>query len=53
MKNLKFKKHIKSELISNDVMENGLLIGCHQGLQLKDLINIKKIFNKFAKHKSL
>ncbi len=53
MKNLKFKKHIKSELISNDVMENGILIGCHQGLQLKDLINIKKIFNKFAKHKSL
>ena len=53
MKNLKFKKHIKSELISNDVIENGILIGCHQGLQLKDLINIKKIFNKFAKYKSL
>ena len=53
MKNLKFKKHIKSELISNDVMENGILIGCHQGLHLKDLINIKKIFNKFAKYKSL
>ena len=53
MKNLKYKKHIKSELISNDVMENGILIGCHQGLHLKDLINIKKIFNKFAKYKSL
>ena len=53
MKNLRYKKHNKSQSVSNDVMENGILIGCHQGLKYKDLLNIAKIFKKFVKYKSL
>ncbi len=53
MKNLKFKKHYKCHSISNDVMENGILIGCHQGLKYQDLINMTKIFKKFIKFKNL
>ena len=53
MKNLKYKKHYKSHLISDDVMENGILIGCHQGLKNQDLVNMTKIFKKFVKFKNL
>ena len=53
MKNLRYKKHNKSQSVSNDVMENGILIGCHQGLKYKDLLNITKVFKKFVKYKSL
>ncbi len=53
MKNLRYKKHTKSQSVSNDVMENGILIGCHQGLKYIDLLNITKIFKKFVKYKSL
>ena len=53
MKNLKYKKHYKSNLISDDVMENGILIGCHQGLKNQDLLNMTKIFEKFVKFKNL
>ena len=53
MKNLKYKKHNRCHLISDDVMENGILIGCHQGLKNQDLINMTKIFKKFVKHKNL
>ncbi len=53
MKNLKYKKHHRCHLISDDVMENGILIGCHQGLKNQDLINMTKIFKKFVKHKNL
>ena len=53
MKNLQYKKHYKCHLISNDVMENGILIGCHQGLKKQDLSNITKIFRKFVKYKNL
>ena len=47
MKNRKFKKHPNCETISNDVMKNGMLIGCHQGLIKSDLDYICKIFKKF------
>ena len=53
MKNLRYKKHSKSQSVSNDVMENGILIGCHQGLKYIDLLNITKVFKKFVKYKSL
>ncbi len=53
IKNLKYKKHSNCQSIANDVMENGILIGCHQGLKFKDLINITKIFKKFVKLKFL
>ena len=53
MKNLKYKKHPNSEKIADDVMENGILIGCHQGLKINDLNYISYIFKKFAKIKKL
>ena len=53
MKNLKYKKHPKSEKIADDVMENGILIGCHQGLAQRDLGYIEKIFKKFVINKKL
>ena len=53
MKNLKYKKHPKSEEVADDVMENGILIGCHQGLTNRDLGYIEKIFKNFVKNKKL
>ena len=53
MKNLKYKKHQNSEKNSDDLMENGILIGCHHGLFKNDLIRIEKVFEKFAKEKYL
>ena len=53
LKNLKYKKHRYSERIADDVMENGILIGCHQGLVIKDLDFIAKIFMKFVIKKNL
>ena len=49
MKGRKFKKAKNSEIISNDVMRNGMLLGCHQGMTKKDLLYICKIFKKFIK----
>ena len=49
MKGRKFKKTKNSEIISNDVMKNGMLLGCHQGMTQKDLLYICKIFKKFLK----
>ena len=53
MKNLRYKKHPHSEKVADDIMENGILIGCHQGLIKNDLMFIKKIFKKFVKVKKL
>ena len=44
MKNKYYKKHRKSHLVSDDVMKNGILIGCHHGLKKKDLYRIINIF---------
>jgi len=44
MKNKYFKKHSKSQKVSDDVMRNGILIGCHHGLKKKDLNKMMKIF---------
>jgi dTDP-4-amino-4,6-dideoxygalactose transaminase len=49
MKSKKFKKVNNSESVSNNVMENGILIGCHQDLKIKDLKFITKTFDKFLK----
>ena len=38
---------------ANDVMKNGILIGCHQGLKKKELNYICKVFKKFVKLKKL
>ena len=53
MKNLKYKSHKNSGKVANDVMKNGILLGCHQGLKIDDLNYITKMFLKFAKLKNL
>jgi len=49
MKNRIYKISKNAQKISNDVMKNGILIGCHQGLVSSDINYIFKIFNKFFK----
>ena len=44
MKNRYYKKHPKCDSIANDVMKNGILLGCHQGMVKKEL---DYICNKF------
>ena len=46
MKNKYYKKHRKSYIVSDDVMKNGILIGCHHGLKKKDLYRIINTFKK-------
>ena len=43
------KKHFDSEKISNDVMKNGILLGCHQGMNKNDLQYMCFVFKKFLK----
>ena len=45
--------HKNSNPIANDVMKNGILLGCHQGLKINDLKYIINIFKKFTKLKKL
>ncbi|MBD1150494.1 aminotransferase class V-fold PLP-dependent enzyme [Pelagibacterales bacterium SAG-MED29] len=49
MKKRKYKKVKNAEVNSNNVMENGILIGCHHGLRNKDLEYIKKNFLNFIR----
>ena len=51
MENLKYKSIKNSSLISDNVMENGILLGCHHGMKLNDLKYIRKIFINFLKYK--
>ena len=53
MKKLDYKMHKNSNPIANDVMKNGILLGCHQGLKINDLKYIINIFKKFTKFKKL
>ncbi len=50
MKKRSFKKVKNAEINSNNVMKNGLLIGCHHGLSKKDLNYIIKNFTFFIKN---
>jgi len=47
LKNRFFKKHALCDKVANDVMQNGILLGCHQGLINSDLKYICNIFKKF------
>ncbi len=47
MKKRKYKKVKFAEINSNLVMTNGILIGCHHGLNSRDLDYIKKNFKTF------
>ena len=49
MKKRKYRKVKNAEINSNNVMKNGILIGCHHGLKNKDLEYIKKNFLNFIK----
>tara|TARA_Y200000002_G_scaffold101227_1_gene82108 strand:+ start:150 stop:1352 length:1203 start_codon:yes stop_codon:yes gene_type:complete len=49
MKKRFYKKVKDAELNSNNIMRNGVLIGCHHGLNNKDLNYIKKTFSLFMK----
>jgi CDP-6-deoxy-D-xylo-4-hexulose-3-dehydrase len=53
MKNLKYKFHKKTESVANDVMKNGILLGCHQALNKNDLKRMCDLFLKFAKTKGI
>ena len=52
MKKRKYKKVKNAEVNSNNVMKNGILIGCHHGLENRDLEYIKKTFLDFIKKNS-
>ena len=49
MKNRYYKKHTNCENVANDVMKNGILLGCHQGMSKKQLDYICNTFLKFIK----
>ena len=51
MKNLKYKSIKNSSFISDNVMENGILLGCHHGMKINDLKYMCKIFINFLKYK--
>ena len=47
MKNRIYMKHSKCDKIADDVMKNGILLGCHQGMNKKELNYICSTFKKF------
>jgi len=47
MKNKIYKYNSKCNEVANDVMKNGILLGCHQGLSLADINVICTKFKKF------
>ena len=52
MRNRKYKKHKGCELVADDVMKNGILLGCHQGMKISDLKFICSTFEKFLKNEN-
>ena len=49
IKNRKYKKLKNSEKVADDVMKNGMLLGCHQGMKNYELNYIFSVFKKFMK----
>ena len=47
MKKRACKKHINCNKVADNVMKNGILLGCHQGMIKSDLDYICKTFIKF------
>ena len=47
MRNKRFKKVKNAEDNANFIMTNGLLVGCHHGLNFKEIIHITKTIKKF------
>lgn len=46
MKNRIYKKHKNCDHVANNVMKNGILIGCHHGMTINDVDIICKVFSK-------
>ena len=46
MKNKIYKKHPKCDETADDVMKNGILLGCHQGMSIKELNYICSTFKR-------
>ena len=53
MKNKIYKCSKNSQGVSNDVMKNGILIGCHHGLNSKELKYMCKNFANFFENKKI
>ena len=53
MKNKIYKKHKNCNEVANDVMKNGILLGCHQGMVKSDLKYITNVFKKFLKYENI
>ena len=49
MKNRFHKKHPQCNTVANDVMKNGILIGCHQGMVKSDLDYVCNTFKRLIK----
>ena len=49
MKNKKFKKVKNCSVNSDNIMKNGILIGCHQGLKSKEINYVFKCLKTFLK----
>ena len=49
IKNRNYKKHKKCDKIANDVMKNGILLGCHQGMNKSELKYICSTFKKLIR----
>ena len=48
-----YKKHKDCNQVANDVMKNGILLGCHQGMVKSDLKYICDIFKKFLNYENI
>ena len=49
MKKRIYKKHKNCHHVANNVMKNGILIGCHHGMSINDIDIICKVFLKIIK----
>ena len=52
MKNQKYKKHKNCDKIADDVMRNGILLGCHHGMKKNEINYICKTFKNFVKNEN-
>jgi len=52
MKYRKHKKYKGGEVVADDVMKNGILLGCHKGMKISDLKYICSTFENFLKHEN-
>ena len=52
MKNRYYKKHMNCDSVADDVMKNGILLGCHQGMIKNELDYMCSTFKKLLKEYS-